>query len=631
MKKHTSLFVLSFLSLSLLASCGGKVDPTPSEAESSSLPSIETKEDALYLGLYAESAYSPDIKGEYEVEQSDASLASFKEGKVFTYGKKGSSTITFKGKSRVIILTVHVEQDSTLPSFSLLHDEISVFKGASYELPFTLAYGSRDVTSELETVQVSQESGGEVAALSKKGNAILIEGKAKGEGVYTISCSFEGYLLSKQVKVAVKEDNSFFVYGEKMSYDEEGAKYSFSMYHYAENPLNLAQDLKASYNGEEVAYSSLTVSLSANDFASINANGDVLFTKPGSTTILISYSGQSVSVRLSSYKALMESYTLNLEERDFSLEKSVAVDKSAGTRVYGDPSSKAIKSIAIPKSYGSFDGVSSLEVDGNAVQAKDASYLDFDSDSNALSLDSRLFESSVYGLKPVSVVLESSEYLARFDFEILFITKTITSFSEFGSYVSMAFNNDTIQGYFVLGEDLDAEGAYSPGSWTTSGWDYSSGFRATLDGRGHAIKNMKCGQYGLSGIIGSGAVVQNIDFTNLTYASSDSAGAKYALFARGMKNATFRHVNITLSQDSITNLGEAGKGKSLGLFTVETIESCRFEYVKVDASGFDLLSLGGKQGSNAVFSDCEVKCKSLQYVYSDVDISQVSGIALTIA
>ncbi len=631
MKKQTSLFVLSLLSLSLLASCGGEKDLAPSESESSSLPSIETKEDALYLGLYSESAYSPDIKGEYEVEESDASFASFEGGKVLTYGKEGSSKITFKGKSKVIVLTVHVEKDSTLPSFSLLHDEISVFKGASYELPFTLTYGSREVTSDLESVQVTQESGEEVAGLSKKGNTILIEGKAKGEGVYTISCSFEGYLLSRQVKVTVKEDSSFFVYGERMSYDEEGAKYSFSMYHYAENPLNLAKDLKASYNGQEVSYASLTISLSSNDFASIDADGDVLFSKPGSTTILVSYSGQSVSIRLSSYKALMENYTLDLEERDFSLEKSVSVDKNAGTRTYGDPASTTIKSISIPKSYGSFNGVSSLEVDGAAIVAEDPSYLSFDSGSNVLKLDSRLFDTSIYGLKPVSVVLESSEYLARFDFNVLFITKTITSFSEFGDYISMAFNYDTIQGYFVLGNDLDAAGNYSPGSWTTSGWDYSTGFRGTLDGRGHAIKNMKCGQYGLSGIIGNGALIQNLDFTNLTYTSSDSAGAKYALFARGMKNATFRHIDITLSEDSVTNLGEAGSGKSLGLFTVETIESCQFEYVNVDATGFDLLTLGGKQGSNAVFSDCEIKCKSLQYVYSNVDISKVTGITLTIA
>ncbi len=624
MKKQITLLTLGLLSLSALASCGN------SGGEESSSSYIETINDVLYLSLYAESAYTPALNGDFVSQSSDEAIATYEKGNVITFGLEGTCLITFKGEGKSVELTVHVEKDSTLPLFSLAHQEISVFKGASYELPFTLSYGGKDVTSELKEVDVTLEEGSEVSSIAQKGNALLIEGKAVGEATFTISCEFLDFLLSKQLVVSVKEDESFFVYGSKMTYDDQGPKYSVPLYGYSSDPLILSKDLKARFKGKEVAYSELDVSLEENDFATLGVEGKLSFAKAGTGNLKVSYQGNAVNIRLYAIKSVLETYVLDLEDRDFSLEKEVSVNKGTSTRLYSDPSSAPSKTIAIPSSYGEYIAVSSLSVEGKVITIEDPSDLSFDASSNALQISSRLFDSSFYGLHSVSAILESEEYLAQFDFQLLFITKTINTFAELSSYVSMAFVKDSIEGYFVLGGDIDAAGASSPGSWTTSGWDYGTGFRATLDGRGHAIKNMKAGEYGLSGIIGSGALIQNLDFTNLNYVSS-SSGVKYALFARGMKGATFRHINISLSADSITDVGTPGKAQSLGLFTVENAESCRFEFVKVDASGFDLLTLVGKQASNTVYSDCEVLCKSLRYVYADVSPEGVEGIKVTVA
>lgn len=628
MKKHLAVLMLGLLPLGCLTSCNKGEATSSSSATSSS--EKEMAEDSIYVGLYAKNAYLPDIEGGFESKSSDTSLLDYQEGYVLTYGKEGVGSITFASESKTLILSVSITKDSTLlPSLTLLHSEISVYKDTSYELPFTLTYGGRDLTSYANAIQVSKENGDGEADITAKDSKLNVKGTTLGSATYTISTEFLGFLISKQLTVTVKEDDSFFVYGERMSYDDEGPKYVIKMYGYADDPLVLSNDLKASYKGQSVPYSSLKVSLAENDFATIEEDGTVSISKAGTADLVVTYLENSLTIRLSCYKEIVQRYALELENRDFSLEKEVAVDKNKSTRVYSNPSSDVIKSIAIPEAYGNYKAVSSLSLDGSQINAKEPSYLTYDVMNRALKIDSRLFDASIYGVKSLSLVLESEYYMAQFDFELLFITKTITTFSDFSKYIAQAYRSDTIQGYFVLGNDIDALGASAPGSWTTSGWDFSAGFRGTLDGRGFAIKNMKTGEYGISGIIGSGALIQNIDFVNLTYVSSSSDGkTQYALFSRGMKGVTLRHINITLSKDSITDVGNAGAGKSLGFFTIEKAEACQFEYVKVDATGFDMLTLVGKQADNTVYSDCELICKSLKYVYAGVSISSVSGIKL---
>lgn len=615
--------MLGVCSLGMLTSC---VNDNPSSSSSSQ---TQTKTDSLYLTLYAKSAYSPDLSGDFEAKSSDESMLDYKDGYVLTYGKEGNGTITFSSKAAIVVLSVYIEKDATLPSFSLLHNEISVYKNATYELPFTLSYGESDVTSYLEKVNVVKETGEEVATITRNGSNLSIVGKATGRATYTISAEFLGYNVSKQLIVNTKEDSSFFVYGERMNYDDEGPKYAIKMYGYSSNPLVLSNDLKASYNGKAVEYSSLKIEVQSNDFLSLDSKGKVSLSKAGSTTLTVSYEGKSVTIRLSAYKEIVNNYSLELPDHNFSLEKEVTIDKNSNSRTFSDSDSAVYKSISIPESYGDFTSVDSLLVDGMKITAKEASYLTYEADKRTMNIDSRLFDASYYGVKSVTAILESPEYLVEFNFDLLFITKTITTFADFGKYIAQAFHTDVIIGYYVLGNDIDAKGAYSAGSWTTSGWNFSAGFRGTLDGNGHAIKNMKASEYGISGIIGEGAIIENIDFKDVTYLSQGSNGQQYALFARGMKGASLRNISITLSADSKTDVGEAGAGKSMGFFTIEKAEGCSFEHVKVDATGFDMLTLVGKQASNTVYSDCELICKSLKFVYGGVAISDVTGIKLT--
>ncbi len=632
MKKSTSIFFLSALSLSLLASCSPTADSSSSSFSSSSSSSSSSSqsavivEDAVYLGLFASSEYSPALKGEYKVTSSDETLAKYEDGKVLTYDKEGSSTITFATSSKKVVLTVHVNKDATLPIFTLEHEDISLNPSSSYELPYSLVYGSRDVTSYLSSLKFVKESGDDIATLEQKDSKIVVTSKGVGVATYTIGAEFMGHLLSSQLIVTVKEDQSFFIYGEKMHYDDEGCKYEVKLVG-ASSYIDLAKDLKAKNNGADVPYSSLSLTLEDNDFATLDSNGRLSFSKVGSAKLTVKYLDYEIVIRIIAYKEVDEVIDLEVADRDFSLEKEVTVSSNGG-RTYSSPNKEVSKTIEIPSNYGSFLRVDSLYVENEEIIPSDESYLSFDASKNALKMDARLFDASIYGLKTVSVVLESEYSLVKFNFKTLFITKAIGNYADFTKYISQKNAKDTIIGYFVLSNDIDANGDYSGGSWTTTGWDYAYGFRGTLDGRGFAIKNMKAGQYGLSGIIGSGALIQDINFENLTYVSSDVSN-KYCLFARGMKGATFRNIDITLSSSSVTDVGEAGSGKSLGLFTVENAENCQFEFVKVNAAGFSLLTLVGKQASNTTYSDCEVICKSLKYVYADVDVSKVSGIKVS--
>ncbi len=629
--KRKSIFFLSALGIALLASCSPGGEPSSSSVPDSSAYSssqgVVTVEDNLYLGLFASSEYVPNIKGSYEVSYSDPSMAKYENGCVLTYDKTGAATIRFSSSSKEVVLTVHVDKDATIPVFEIEHSDLSMFAGSTYELPYSLRYGGRDVTAYLSSVSIVKEIGDEVADLEQKDSKIIIHSKQIGVATFTIGAEFLGNLVSQQLTLTVKEDKSFFIYGEKMRYDDEGPKYEVKLLG-GSSSIDLKNDLKAKNNGRDVPYSSLEIELAENDFATLDTNGTLTFSKVGTTNLTVTYAGNAIAIRLIAYKEIDSTYDIKLADRDFSLEKGVSVT-SAG-RSYGDPSSEAIKSIVIPSDYGQFSRAESLFVDGQEIHAEEASYLSFDASSGSLKLDSRLFDASIYGVKSVSVVLEGEFSLVKFNFDILFITKTIATYEEFSKYISQKNASDTILGYFTLANDIDAKGVSSPGSWTTSGWNFSAGFRGTLDGRGHAIKNMTAGEYGLSGIIGSGAILQNLDFDNLTYVSSSSDGKKLCtLFARGMKEVTLRNINISLSSSSVTDVGDAGLGKSMGLFTIEKAEKCQFEYVKVDASGFDLLTLVGKQASNTVYSDCEVICRSLKYVYGDSDVSKVTGIKVT--
>lgn len=86
-------------------------------------------------------------------------------------------------------------------------------------------------------------------------------------------------------------------------------------------------------------------------------------------------------------------------------------------------------------------------------------------------------------------------------------TKVIRTLDDL-SAVAPKTAKDEIYGYFVLGNDIDGNGAQLANTIQIGQQAY--GFRGTFDGRGHTIKNFNTGNYGIFGNIAFGAVVKNV-------------------------------------------------------------------------------------------------------------------------
>ena len=109
-------------------------------------------------------------------------------------------------------------------------------------------------------------------------------------------------------------------------------------------------------------------------------------------------------------------------------------------------------------------------------------------------------------------------------------------------------------GYFILGNDIDGQGAYieriiaerTPDNHTDDKEDSFShgqdgqGFRGTFDGRGYTLSNFKVNRNGVWGFVGNGAIIKNVALVDIT---SDTNGVY--LFADTVGGATLENIFIS--------------------------------------------------------------------------------------
>ncbi len=99
-------------------------------------------------------------------------------------------------------------------------------------------------------------------------------------------------------------------------------------------------------------------------------------------------------------------------------------------------------------------------------------------------------------------------------------------------------------GYYILGNDIDCNGANIGGASTTNDNNHNlwgNGFTGTFDGRGYAIKNATTTGYGIFGAIDG--TIKNVKFEQITFAKDAS------LFARTMgasSRVTLENVTIDI-------------------------------------------------------------------------------------
>ena len=178
-------------------------------------------------------------------------------------------------------------------------------------------------------------------------------------------------------------------------------------------------------------------------------------------------------------------------------------------------------------------------------------------------------------------------------------------------------NNTSINGYYVLGNDIDikwsvpmeAKFTYND---TVHNWEANFGFRGTFDGLGHTISGFAVSTNGMFGHVGKGAVIKNVKFDDFKYNGHYNGG----LFGGTVRGAEI--TDVTLSNVIYTK--PKTDPESTGFFAGRFMQDSKLTNIKIDASEYDVYSVFGRNISNNAYTDVEVKVKSFTMLGYNGDV-----------
>ena len=173
-------------------------------------------------------------------------------------------------------------------------------------------------------------------------------------------------------------------------------------------------------------------------------------------------------------------------------------------------------------------------------------------------------------------------------------------------YTVTGGQNETgsISGYYVLGNDIDAEGATVSGAGY--GWSQNTGFKGVFDGRNYTISNLTVNGNGIFGTLGA-ATVQNVNFENVTL------GRNSALFASMSYNSTVKDVSVTYAGINADNTSYSGL-----LVARQSNNQNYWENVVLDAGKLTVPVALGYNTNNNSYENVTVKAANVAVIgYSD--------------
>lgn len=187
-----------------------------------------------------------------------------------------------------------------------------------------------------------------------------------------------------------------------------------------------------------------------------------------------------------------------------------------------------------------------------------------------------------------------------FNVNVLFATKIIRNAEDLEA-VRVKTATAVIPGLYILGNDIDMKGVKVsevhtnlPGYWETK-----LGFVGTFDGQNHTISNFIAGQSGLFGHIGKGAIIKDVNFTDVNCNNEYLS----AVFARGINGAELNNITIGIARF-------AGATNDNGIFASRYFANTVLKNVKVDANSCDVYSLFGNEVSSNTYKGVEIRVKA---------------------
>ncbi len=267
-------------------------------------------------------------------------------------------------------------------------------------------------------------------------------------------------------------------------------------------------------------------------------------------------------------------FAIELDGQTFAYEMSVAIKcDEYGKTVYLD------EETALPDDiFGAGESIlSAVDLDGTTqVVLTENKLSGFTVNSKTLTTHEILLTSSANQYKIVKVIP---------------VTKLITTYSQLTSIVKFG---ETVEGYFMLGGDIECSGTVAVRSNNYK-------FAGTFDGNGHTVKNMTTQQSGLLGLM-TGATVKNVAFTGVQYKAGKTAAL---VMGNTSTNCIVENVYIQFAEQSIDNTYDSSNTTTYGQFRVlsnTTVNSgILYENVVIDISKVTLTNLywTGVMGNDA--------------------------------
>jgi len=168
----------------------------------------------------------------------------------------------------------------------------------------------------------------------------------------------------------------------------------------------------------------------------------------------------------------------------------------------------------------------------------------------------------------------------------------------------LQFISSDLDAYFILGNDIDLTGI----EWMPIGYD-SPPFVGHLDGRNHTISNLFIdlpdeSYVGLFRALGSGALVQNINFYNATIFSYDESGCLAGIVYTNFGTYEQAHiVNI-----NIDNSYFSGEGNYMGgmigciyVYSDVCISYCLLTHTKIESSLMPGFVVGSVRANSVMY------------------------------
>ena len=346
--------------------------------------------------------------------------------------------------------------------------------------------------------------------------------------------------------------------------------------------------------GGEVIYDNYCYLLAQNTFSGNTFSDCTLYLYPGT-----SYKNIAANSSVDVTAAECDIEVVTVEEQAVSLENRQDILLTDGTHAldlgeYADYTVTAI-------SYGDYD----LGTDVSAITIPDEVKTNLQS----------------HGETNITVKAKTTTSLVSITVPVTLITKEIKTIDEFKTAIHAAAGNNSTYGYYILGKDIDTDGAAVVAPKASDNTAGAYGFHGTLDGRNHEIIYTS-GANGLFGSLGSGAVVKNVTLTD-TACQPRYEGGEVVSLARLFAGATISDVTVNLKNCIKTTT------ESYGALSYQGFLSSTLTNVTINVEG-EVFSLFGAAKSdywglkNTTFNNCQIN------VALDSSLSEIGHLNTTV-